>query len=549
MYLNHFGFTRPPFAINPDPRFLYLSAKHQEALAHLLFGLGEGGGFVMLSGEVGTGKTTLCFGLLEQLHENVDVALILNPRLNALELLCTLCDELQIAYPEACDSPKPLIDRLNRFLLDNHARGRRTVLVIDEAQNLSPEVLEQIRLLTNLETPTTKLLQIVLVGQPELPRLLSRRELRQVDQRITARYHLRPLSGAETRAYIAHRLAVGNGPSDLFTRPALRAVHRYARGIPRLINAICDRALLGAYARDLHRIDANIVREAAAEVGLSAGQNRRWQPAHGVGIGLAAVLGAIVLWQTLPFRPHLPQRRQELTLGAIDTPAPIPVRDTEAAPQPAEKPSPPSPPFAEWIAHPPRPQDLALSDLVKLWRPADQPVPTRCDRLAAIGLRCLPRSGNWTELRRLNLPAVLRFRLGPAADQHAVLAWADGNRARFRNPDGTSVEFPLSEVLAHWDGDYLVLYAIPHGRTVLGRGAEGPAVGWLRQRLEAAGHAAPETATPEIFDADLRDALRRFQTAAALRADGVAGPETLAHLVGAAPTSGTPILSRPNPAD
>src|SRR5210317_846476 len=208
MYLEHFNLTERPFSITPDPRFLYMSARHREALAHLLYGLSEGGGFVQLTGEVGTGKTTICRCLLEQVPDNVDIALVLNPKVTSTELIATVCDELGIEYPAGDSSIKALTDELNRYLLDAHARGRRTVLILDEAQNLSADVLEQVRLLTNLETSTQKLLQIVLIGQPELRSLLAREDMRQLSQRVTARYHLDPISREEAGAYIKHRLQI-----------------------------------------------------------------------------------------------------------------------------------------------------------------------------------------------------------------------------------------------------------------------------------------------------------------------------------------------------
>ena len=266
MYRRFFGFRGKPFSIAPDPRFLYLSDRHREALAHLLFGLGEGGGFVQLTGEVGTGKTTLCRALLEQLPENVDVVLVFNPRVDAFELVKGICDELGLDYPEGTTSLKALVDTLNAHLIDAHARGRRTVLLIDEAQNLDRDVLEQIRLLTNLETSEEKLLQILLIGQPELRELLARDDLRQLAQRITARYHLDPLSLEETRAYIQHRLRVCQGRIDIFTPQAIELVYRLSGGIPRLINILCDRALLGAYVEETRQVGPEIVRRAAAEV-------------------------------------------------------------------------------------------------------------------------------------------------------------------------------------------------------------------------------------------------------------------------------------------
>jgi general secretion pathway protein A len=275
MYVEHFGLAELPFSLTPDPRYVYMSERHREALAHLIYGINQGDGFVQLTGEVGTGKTTMCRCLLEQLPPDVDVALIFNPRLTSHELLAAVCDELRVAYPAGTDSVKLLVDSLYRHLLGAHARGRRTVLIIDEAQNLSVDVLEQVRLLTNLETARDKLLQIILIGQTELAALLERPELRQLAQRVTARYHLRPFSQDETRAYIVHRLGVAGRTRMLFSPWALREVHRLSRGVPRLINVICDRALLGAYATSRSWVDVHTVRRAAREVrGVRVGGRR-----------------------------------------------------------------------------------------------------------------------------------------------------------------------------------------------------------------------------------------------------------------------------------
>ena len=265
MYKNFFGIEVNPFSIAPDPRFLYLSDGHREALAHLRYGLGEGGGFVLLTGEIGTGKTTVCRCILEQISEDTTVAFVLNPRLSALELLASICDELGIDYPVA-SGMKILIDRLNAYLLSAHAQGKRTVLIIDEAQNLSHEVLEQIRLLTNLETNQQRLLQIILLGQPELQEMLAQPELRQLSQRIAARHHLGPLTQAETSTYIQHRLAVAGMEQSIFSAQALKEVFLLSSGTPRMINLICDRALLGAYGKGLRKVDRDLVQEAARQV-------------------------------------------------------------------------------------------------------------------------------------------------------------------------------------------------------------------------------------------------------------------------------------------
>ena len=279
MYADYFGLKEASYSITPDPHYLYLSRRHREALAHLLYGADGHGGFVQLTGEVGTGKTTICRAFMEQIPEQVDLALILNPALTVVELLQAICQEFNIPLLQGETSRMILVDKLNRYLLQAHADGRRPVLMIDEAQNLSPEVLEQLRLLTNLETSKHKLLQIFLIGQPELQEMLQRQELRQLAQRITARYHLTPLNEAETDDYIRHRLAVAQVERPIFSRSALRRIHKLSGGVPRLINMLCDRALLGAFATHRHTVDASIVRRAAAELrGAQAetGNRRRW---------------------------------------------------------------------------------------------------------------------------------------------------------------------------------------------------------------------------------------------------------------------------------
>ncbi|MEW8499942.1 MAG: AAA family ATPase, partial [Candidatus Thiodiazotropha taylori] len=274
MFQDYFGIAEDPFAITPDPKYLFLSERHRNGFAHLLYGVTQGGGFVQLTGEVGTGKTLLCRKLLAQLPRAVDVAFVFNPRLSPLELVATICDELRVLYPLGCSSIKEIVDFLNAYLLESHAQGRRTVVIIDEAQNLSFESLEQIRLLTNLETSSEKLLQIILVGQPELRSLLNRPELRQLAQRVTARYHLTPLSRSETRAYILHRLKVAGLERPLFTDGAIRRVYKLSGGIPRLINILCSRGMLAAYGKRKGQVSrsmlSQVARELRGEVGLAS---------------------------------------------------------------------------------------------------------------------------------------------------------------------------------------------------------------------------------------------------------------------------------------
>jgi general secretion pathway protein A len=267
MYTQYFGLTEKPFSIAPDPHFLYLSELHREALAHLLYGIESDGCLVLLTGEVGTGKTTASRCLIDQLPETTDIALILNPKLTVIELLTTICEELRIAGIEPHDSVKYYVDILNQHLLEAHARGRNTVLIIDEAQDLDTDVLEQLRLLTNLETHKEKLLKIILLGQPELRQLLDRPEFSHVNQRITSRYHLLPLGEQDVCAYVEHRIKVaGGGRARLFSDKALKRVYELSQGIPRLINVLCDRALLGAYVEEKDQVDPGIVSRAGSEV-------------------------------------------------------------------------------------------------------------------------------------------------------------------------------------------------------------------------------------------------------------------------------------------
>jgi len=352
MYQDYFGITENPFSIIPNPHYLYMSQRHQEALAHLLYGVSESGGFVLLTGEVGTGKTTICRALMEQLPENTDLALIVNPKLTEAELLAAVCDEMRIPYPLGTSSLKDFFDFMNHHLLRAHANGRNPVLMIDEAQNLAPDVIELIRLLTNLETADKKLLQIILVGQPELNHILAMPEMRQTAQRITARYHLDPLGLVETRAYIEHRLKVAGLDTRIFTNGAVKAVRKASHGIPRLINSICDRALLAAYVEGKKEIDRTLAKRAGTEVLGTQGYAPGGQPS------------GKTVWGGLTFALAL---TGVLLVGAFD-PYHWGVNDKLA-----ELIAPLMPPPAEKTTHPPRSQS----------EPAPTPEPTPAPETAA----------------------------------------------------------------------------------------------------------------------------------------------------------------------
>src|SRR5690625_4103394 len=341
MYTRYFGFDMAPFSIAPDPRFLYLGSSHREAMAHLLYGVRQGG-LVVLTGEVGTGKTTVCRCLLQQLPDHVDVAYLINPRQTAAELLQSVLAELGLDLGgSGVTSTKVLVDLLNERLLEGHAQGRDTLLIIDEAQNLSPEVLEQLRLLTNLETTERKLLQLILLGQPELNALLASPELRQLAQRVTARHHLQALSRADVGEYIAHRLRIAGCDHPLFTAAAIRHIARRSGGMPRLINLICDRSLLGVYAESGHQVSRALCRRAATEALPPAVRRPVAGPGLAVAGGLAALAAAALLgWQAAGIEPQV--ERLPAAGADVATPGPSLHQGLEQLARPSHLADPPS---------------------------------------------------------------------------------------------------------------------------------------------------------------------------------------------------------------
>jgi len=562
MYAAHFHLSEPPFSIAPNPRYLYLSPQHQEALAHLSYGIGIGGGFVVLTGEVGTGKTTLCRCLLDQLPEDVDLALIFNPRLSPRELLASICDELHIAYPEDRASLKQLIDLLNRHLLDIHARGRRTIVLIDEAQNLSFDVLEQIRLLTNLETNQAKLLQIILVGQPELGILLAQPNLRQLSQRISARFHLRPLKFRETMAYIRHRLAVSGVRDLLFSRIAVGEIYRRSGGIPRLINLICDRALLGAYTLGKRRAGYAIARKAANELMPKFNIGHSVRPSAIIPLGvlaLLAVCGSIYAGLTLRSGAMTMPRQLSALLDPLladDPPivqpkpaAPLPSASA-AAPQNTPEPAKPAavmapaPTFAELIAAPGLTRDKAFARLLSLWGIEPPNETTDLCRFAEQkGLHCLSTSGNWFQLRNLDHPAALEFTTPDGAKRYATLIGIRDDKIELRFGE-QSHTFYLADILPFWRGGAVLLWKPPSGDVIpITEGNRSETVKWLRQILRVP---APD-GTDDYFDANLKARVIAFQVEHGLTPDGVAGPYTLIYLAKRDHDPGVPRLTPGSP--
>ena len=554
MYLSFFGLLEKPFAITPDPRYLYLSARHAEALAHLMYGINEAGGFVQLTGEVGTGKTTIIRSLLAQTPKNAEIALILNPRMTAPEFLLTICEELGIGVPdEATGSRKDLVDILNHYLLRAHANGRRIVLVVDEAQNLAPEVLEQVRLLTNLETNTQKLLQIILIGQPELRDLLARTELRQLAQRVTGRYHLHPLSAAETGAYVRHRLRVSGATSDIFSSMALAELYHLSGGVPRVINVVADRALLGAYTQDRHRVTSGLVRHAASEV-FGRRFAPRWLP--WLGATAAALVLAATVWGMWPLTSWRFYRAMPSAAAAVSKAAPASAlapaaRTPPAAPVSVARvaaPAPPTPPSLQelLVAHNDATgTDDAFAHLFGLWGAhyvAGDTDP--CTQATQQGMECLMQRGSFGQLRLYNRPAILLLKDDSGTKHQVVLAGLDDEHARI-DIAGATHELSIGELSRYWFGDFIMLWR-PGTQTVkpLTVGMRGDEVRWLRQSLQSLqGSAGARAPVSDVFGTELSHLVMDFQRQHRLVVDGIAGVQTQMVLASAVAGSDSPLLS------
>ncbi len=496
MYEQYYGLDERPFSITPDPRYVFLSQRHRDALAHLLFGVGRGGGggFVQLTGEVGTGKTTLCRLLLEQVPEKTRIALILNPMLEPRELLQAICDELEIDTDATNHSVQQLGSALNRHLLECHAQGERVVLIIDEAQNMSREGLEQIRLLTNLETATDKLLQIILLGQPELRTIIGRPELRQLSQRITARYHLSPLNAQETMDYVRHRLAVAGAPGCPFTAAALRRIYGVSGGVPRLINIIADRTLMAGYSRDRQQIGPRLVTAAAREVRgelgwKGGGGSRRWVRGLAAVCGMVVVLGgggglALLLDQTRVSD----SRVESMALELLDEST----------------------------------RRTALAEAAGLWRGGTASrLESACDEGLDEGFACQVQRGTWAAIERLNHPVVLRLNQPEGA--HVLLVGLDNERLGLQQ-DGNLQVVDRSRLEDRWGGEFLVIW--PDDGQVLRPGDSGEDVRLARQQASMAPGIPFEGGPGEDYDEEFTVWVEAFQRYHGLVSDGMIGPST-----------------------
>jgi general secretion pathway protein A len=524
VYTEFFGLNEKPFSITPDPRYLFLTDRHADALAHLIYGISESGGFIQLTGEVGTGKTTLIRSLLEQMPADAKVAVILNPNLTAREFLGAICTELQIPLP-AQDSRSALIGALNEFLLNAHASGTRVVLIVDEAQTLDADLLEQVRLLTNLETAKQKLLQIILIGQPELRDLLNRSDMRQVAQRITGRFHLEPLSRRDTAAYVAHRMKVAGSHAEVFKPSAMRSLFRRSGGIPRLINVIADRALLAGYTLDTTKIDGRLVRRAAGEVFGRA--HRRWPyPAIGVLIAIA-----VLVW--LDFVPLEAPTGPDVALTTSPPNEPEPTLDPPA--EPAVSRATVDGLLATVTSAPAEDDpDAPLRALLRAWGfSIETDVESPCALASIRPLNCLAYAeGTVDALRAADKPVVVSLTAPDGRGRSVLLDAIDGTSVTVEVADAVHA-LALEEFATLWDGRYVVLWnAPPPPDKTLALGDLGEDVVWLRKALASIygrpllAHGAPA----KEFDLELEYRVREYQRDRTLAVDGVVGTETRAAL-------------------
>ena len=549
MYTSFFGLVEKPFAITPDPRYLFMSERHAEALAHLLYGISEAGGFIQLTGEVGTGKTTVVRSLLERMPGHADVAVILNPQLTPLEFVLTICEELGIFVRDEDESSlKDLIDILNKRLLLANSKGRRVVVIVDEAQNLTPETLEQVRLLTNLETAAHKLLQIILIGQPELREVLDRVELRQLAQRITGRYHLNPLSKSETAAYVNHRMRVAGSTMEIFTATALRELHRLSGGVPRIINVMCDRALLGAFTQEIHQVGPALVRVAASEV-YGRPFNPPWIRILAAGSAAAAVvLLAFGVWQlthrgekAVPAQLEVATTLQQAA-PALPKPEPVPV-PVATAPVRAVAPEFDVGDLLKTRAGETSTEN-AFAQIFNLWGGIFDPGKGRpCDQALQQGLQCAYQQGSWGQLRTLNRPAILTL-IDDAGNAHqVVVAGLDEGNARV-SLNSRLQPVSVASISRYWYGDYLVLWRpqVASQSAALSAGMQGDGVRWLRDSLNTVQGRRDEGVTSDFYDAELVRMVEDFQRQHRLNVDGIAGVQTQIVLDTLNNPAGAPLL-------
>ena len=490
MYLNTFGFDEPPFSITPDPKFVFLSQKHQESLAHLVYGITRGGGagFVQLTGEVGTGKTTISRLLLEQIPEKTNIALILNPVITPLELIQNICKELKVSMRGIKTKLNALVDKLNDYLLKSWANGENTVVIIDEAQNLPRDTLEQLRLLTNLETDKQKLLQIILIGQPELRATMRRDDLRQLAQRVTARYHLMPLDANETYDYLQHRICVAGGKKEIINQSVANKIYKLTGGVPRLINILTDRALLSAYSDNSRGIKAKHIGIAAKEV-----LPENYKKHSGKRIKLILITATALV---LGFLAYEYSKIFAQDMNAVDK---LAKPKTVAAPSTIELPS----------------NDEVWKKYFELWdaKPDKNWHKTLCPPSDETGMACVRRQGNLTIIRKLNHPIILQLE----NNSLALLLSVNENKLGLFSQNGSISWLQKSWLDKQWFGNYFIIWPMPAQLLV-----EPSAKDLSNWALEMAN----TISNAKITATQLSQWIKDFQSSNGLLADGIIGKET-----------------------
>ncbi len=591
MYNEYFGFKEAPFSIAPDPRYLYMTAQHRDALAHLVYGLNSEGGCILLTGEVGTGKTTICRCLLEQIPDQANVALVLNPKLSEIELLETICDELKIEYPDSNNTVKTYTDRIYHFLIETNRNNEKTVLIIDEAQNLDSKVLEQLRLLTNLETDQRKLLQIIILGQPELLDILARSEMRQLAQRITARFHLQPLNKSEVKAYLSHRLAVAGQNIQLFPDKSINLLYKLSNGVPRLINIISDRSLLGAYVENQYSANPSIVKKAAHEVFgelKNVEKNRKFKkwffPTSAAAIISALVIGLFYFSEpskntvtdtsapvftdnqqaTPPEKNSEDTAADELLTSTQSNQAEISAEpatedktqdqdqrqnetniDTEHQAENTAQIKTPSIEFDDIndiLNDPSSDRVSAYQQLFTTWNQQynSKNSLTACKQASAHALSCLFKQGNLNSLKTHNRPAVLKLINKQGEDRYITITSLQDNVATiFANNIKYRIE--LNILNQYWYGQFILLWKKPENYSAaINPGDNGNIVNWLQAQFPAAG----SSTSSNIYDDSLKTKVKNFQASHGLSADGIVGPVTIIHL-NAQSGMTVPLLTQP----
>ena len=529
LYLQHFGLKREPFSIVPDPGFLYPSNHHRQAVAHLKYGLDREGGFILLTGEVGTGKTTLTRTMLKRMPAHIRVAYVLNSKLNVTDLLASICDELGIELPT--DSPesrglsfsKTRIDALNQNLFQAHAEGKKTLIVIEEAQNLSADVLETLRLLSNLETNTHKLLHILLVGQPELLDTLAQKELRQLNQRVVSRFHLLPLEKDDVANYVNHRLHRAGAKGSLFNNACISVLFRLTGGVPRLINLVCQHSLLATYSTGSKVVSPKLVKEAAVEILGSRNTADDSKKSFIILIGLLVLIAVLMIGlvnQTVvtpePSVDMEPSTNKQLP-AAIELPV-----NTEPSINETAIDVPASP----------------FSSLLKIWS-VDSGAIYSEEEFSAQATDNRLRAEKITaakisDLERINRPGIVWIKPSFDSSQRGLKSYLltalDKTAVRLEDTDG-SIVVPIERFLAGWSGRYLYLWQPPQSFNTLTVGdRNAPAVSWLQDQLVIIDQNSERIITGGRYTAAIAQKVTSFQSQQALTADGVVGRETVMRL-------------------